>query len=201
MTGVATGFKKLDELCRPEVILAPDPSRLWSGSGYINHWDHKQAGILALTAVMPDAPSRPMFSELLEEGLERACRIGRAMGFDGKWCIHPSQIAIANQVFSPTADEVVNEAPVPSVDDAQVVDATQVGGPAPDDTSAVYLANETSEISHSRCTRNRKKVSSSGRCSTRRSMPSACHFSDATPGCVSGSSMPATFRLLRRNGP
>jgi len=55
---------------RPEVILAPDPSRLWSGSGYINHWDHKQAGILALTAVMPDAPSRPMFSELLEEGLE-----------------------------------------------------------------------------------------------------------------------------------
>ena len=55
---------------RPEVILAPDPSRLWSGSGYINHWDHKQAGTLALTTVMPDAPSRPMFAELLEEGLE-----------------------------------------------------------------------------------------------------------------------------------
>jgi len=55
---------------RPEVIVAPDPSRLWSGSGYINHWDHKQAGTLALTAVMPDAPSRPMFSELLDEGLE-----------------------------------------------------------------------------------------------------------------------------------
>lgn len=55
---------------RPEVIVAPDPSRLWSGSGYINHWDHKQAGTLALTAVMPDAPSRPMFPELLEEGLE-----------------------------------------------------------------------------------------------------------------------------------
>ena len=55
---------------RPEVILAPDPSRLWSGSGYINHWDHKQAGTLALTTVMPDAPSRPMFPELLDEGLE-----------------------------------------------------------------------------------------------------------------------------------
>jgi Uncharacterized proteins, LmbE homologs len=38
--------------------------------GYINHWDHKQAGLLALTAVMPDAPSRPMFPELLDEGLE-----------------------------------------------------------------------------------------------------------------------------------
>src|SRR5512134_622666 len=55
---------------RPEVIVAPDPSRLWSGSGYINHWDHKQAGTLALCAVMPDAPSRPQFPELLEEGLE-----------------------------------------------------------------------------------------------------------------------------------
>ena len=55
---------------RPEVIVAPDPSRLWSGRGYINHWDHKQAGTLALCAVMPDAPSRPQFPELLEEGLE-----------------------------------------------------------------------------------------------------------------------------------
>jgi LmbE family N-acetylglucosaminyl deacetylase len=55
---------------RPHVLLAPDPSRLWSKDGYINHWDHKQAGVLALTAVMPDAPSRPMFPELLEEGLQ-----------------------------------------------------------------------------------------------------------------------------------
>jgi LmbE family N-acetylglucosaminyl deacetylase len=55
---------------RPEVILAPDPSRLWSGNGYINHWDHKQAGLLALTVIMPDAPTRVMFSELEGEGLE-----------------------------------------------------------------------------------------------------------------------------------
>ena len=50
--------------------MAPDPSRLWFPGGYINHWDHKQAGILALTAVMPDAPTRVMFQELEEEGLE-----------------------------------------------------------------------------------------------------------------------------------
>ena len=55
---------------RPEAIVAPDPSRLWSGNRYINHWDHKQAGTLALCAVMPDAPSRPQFPELLDEGLE-----------------------------------------------------------------------------------------------------------------------------------
>ncbi len=55
---------------RPEVLVAPDPARLWSGQGYINHWDHKQAGLLALTAVMPDAPTRVMFQELEDEGIE-----------------------------------------------------------------------------------------------------------------------------------
>jgi LmbE family N-acetylglucosaminyl deacetylase len=55
---------------RPEVLVAPDPSRLWSADGYINHRDHKQAGLLGLTAVMPDAPSRPMFPDLLDEGYE-----------------------------------------------------------------------------------------------------------------------------------
>lgn len=55
---------------RPEAILAPDPSRLWSGNGYINHADHKAAGALALSAVMPDSPTRLQFTELLDEGLE-----------------------------------------------------------------------------------------------------------------------------------
>jgi LmbE family N-acetylglucosaminyl deacetylase len=55
---------------RPDVIVAPDPSRLWSGSDYVNHTDHKVAGLLALSAVMPDAPTRVMFRELEDEGLE-----------------------------------------------------------------------------------------------------------------------------------
>ena len=55
---------------RPDVIVAPDPQRLWSGTGYINHSDHKAAGALALSAVMPDSPTRLMFTELLDEGLE-----------------------------------------------------------------------------------------------------------------------------------
>jgi citrate lyase subunit beta/citryl-CoA lyase len=41
-----------------------------------------------------------------EEGLRRSCLIARALGFDGKWCIHPAQIEIVNEVFSPTEREV-----------------------------------------------------------------------------------------------
>lgn len=55
---------------RPDVIVAPDPSRLWVGDFYVNHPDHKAAGEAALCAVMPDAPSRPQFPELLDEGFE-----------------------------------------------------------------------------------------------------------------------------------
>ena len=55
---------------RPDVIVAPDPSVLYRGARYVNHSDHKAAGNLALSAVMPDAPTRLMFPELLHEGLE-----------------------------------------------------------------------------------------------------------------------------------
>ena len=39
-------------------------------------------------------------------GLDRACRIARSMGFDGKQCIHPGQLASVRATFTPSADEV-----------------------------------------------------------------------------------------------
>ena len=41
-----------------------------------------------------------------EAGFERSCRMARVLGFDGKQCIHPKQLAKANEVFSPSAEEV-----------------------------------------------------------------------------------------------
>jgi citrate lyase subunit beta/citryl-CoA lyase len=41
-----------------------------------------------------------------DPGFEAECREGRAFGFDGKSLVHPSQIATANRIFSPTAEEV-----------------------------------------------------------------------------------------------
>lgn len=40
------------------------------------------------------------------EELERASRVARAIGFDGKQAIHPAQIETVNRVFSPPAEEV-----------------------------------------------------------------------------------------------
>lgn len=38
-------------------------------------------------------------------GFERSCSIARALGFEGKQCIHPDQLSMANSIFSPTVEE------------------------------------------------------------------------------------------------
>ncbi|MET0728502.1 MAG: CoA ester lyase [Acidimicrobiales bacterium] len=42
------------------------------------------------------------------EGYRRAAAHASLLGFDGKWAIHPDQIAIANEVFAPTDAEVAD---------------------------------------------------------------------------------------------
>jgi len=41
------------------------------------------------------------------DGLARTCEQARALGFDGKTLIHPSQVAICNRVFSPDPQAVL----------------------------------------------------------------------------------------------
>ncbi|HEY1332446.1 MAG TPA: PIG-L deacetylase family protein [Actinomycetota bacterium] len=56
---------------RPDVFVIPDPARLWDEErGYINHPDHRAVGMAGLAVVNPDAPTRPQFPELLDEGFE-----------------------------------------------------------------------------------------------------------------------------------
>jgi LmbE family N-acetylglucosaminyl deacetylase len=55
---------------RPDVIVTFDPSRLWFGRGYIQHPDHRAIGEAVLAVVACDAPTRPQFPELLDEGFE-----------------------------------------------------------------------------------------------------------------------------------
>ena len=40
------------------------------------------------------------------DGYKAAAKRGAVLGFEGKWAIHPSQIPLANEVFSPGAAEV-----------------------------------------------------------------------------------------------
>lgn len=58
----------------------------------------RAAGIDAIDGAYPD------FKNL--DGYRRECIRSKTLGFVGKWAIHPNQIEIANQVFSPTQEEV-----------------------------------------------------------------------------------------------
>ncbi|MGO8860184.1 MAG: HpcH/HpaI aldolase/citrate lyase family protein [Acidimicrobiales bacterium] len=56
------------------------------------------AGIDAIDAPYPAYKDR--------DGYRRSAVHASLLGFDGKWAIHPDQIAIANEVFSPTRSEI-----------------------------------------------------------------------------------------------
>jgi citrate lyase subunit beta/citryl-CoA lyase len=39
-------------------------------------------------------------------GLRESAQRSRALGYDGKWCIHPGQIDVCNEVYAPTPEEI-----------------------------------------------------------------------------------------------
>jgi citrate lyase subunit beta / citryl-CoA lyase len=57
------------------------------------------------------------------EGYRRAATHASLLGFDGKWAIHPGQIAIANDVFAPTAAEIAE-----ATDAVEVYRKAEAGG-------------------------------------------------------------------------
>lgn len=54
---------------RPEVVICSDPTIVLASSDYINHPDHRAAGMAALDAVFPAAGQPNLFEELAGEGL------------------------------------------------------------------------------------------------------------------------------------
>ncbi len=64
----------------------------------------------ASPASTPSTRPYPAYQD--PEGYRRSAVHGSLLGFDGKWAIHPSQIPIANEVFSPTPEEVEAAAPL-----------------------------------------------------------------------------------------
>lgn len=56
------------------------------------------AGAMSLDQIVPE------FRDA--EAFRRDARFARTLGYTGKMCIHPSQVAIAHEVFAPSADEI-----------------------------------------------------------------------------------------------
>jgi citrate lyase subunit beta/citryl-CoA lyase len=84
--------------------------------GVMGEWDEAYPGhrfhyamqriMVAARAAGVRALDGPVADYGDEAGLRTSCRVARSLGFDGKWCIHPAQIPVVNEVFSPTETEV-----------------------------------------------------------------------------------------------
>lgn len=58
----------------------------------------KAAGLAAIDAPYGDYKD--------PEGLKRSCLLSAALGCDGKWVIHPDQVAIINETYTPSREDV-----------------------------------------------------------------------------------------------
>jgi citrate lyase beta subunit len=84
--------------------------------GVMDEWDEVYPGhrlhyamhrlVVAARAAGLRAVDGPVADHRDEEGLRKSCLLARSLGFDGKWCIHPAQIGVVNEVFSPTEEEI-----------------------------------------------------------------------------------------------
>jgi LmbE family N-acetylglucosaminyl deacetylase len=55
---------------KPDLVVTGDPRRVFFGSDYINHPDHRAAALAAVYATFPSAGTRLIFTDLLDEGYE-----------------------------------------------------------------------------------------------------------------------------------
>ena len=84
--------------------------------GAMDEWDEAYPGhrfhyamqriVVAARAAGLRAVDGPLADYRDAEALRRSSLLARSLGFDGKWCIHPAQIPVVNEVFSPTDKEI-----------------------------------------------------------------------------------------------
>lgn len=71
---------------------------LWARQTVINA--AKAAGIQAIDSVFSDVSDM--------DGLRRSVAEARALGFEGKGCIHPNQVRVIHETFAPSGSEIAN---------------------------------------------------------------------------------------------
>lgn len=96
----------------PGDFAASQGVRTTTGGGDVEHypgdlWHYARNKIVvAARAAGVEAVDGPYAAFRDRDGYERECRRALALGFGGKWAIHPAQIEVANAVFAPEPEDV-----------------------------------------------------------------------------------------------
>ena len=79
-----------------------DGKRHWS-----DPWHWAQAAIVAACRAHGILPVDGPFGDIADdEGFRAQARRSATLGMVGKWAIHPKQVALANEVFTPSKEQV-----------------------------------------------------------------------------------------------
>src|SRR6202043_3104903 len=71
------------------------------------HWDYALARIANAGRAFGLRPIDGPFTRYSDlAGLRASAERAASLGFEGKWAIHPSQLAICNGIFAPTASQI-----------------------------------------------------------------------------------------------
>src|ERR671910_1444637 len=113
---IASATSRLEALHFGPGDFAASVSMPQTSIGVMDEWDEAYPGhrfhyamqriVVAARAAGLRVLDGPVADYGDEEGLRGSCLVARALGFDGKWSIHPAQIGVVNEVFSPTEGEV-----------------------------------------------------------------------------------------------
>ncbi len=92
----------------PDYAMLTDPD---AEGARATHWgDQWHFGISRMVAACRANGLRPIdgpFGDYSDaDGYRAAARRAAALGCEGKWAIHPSQVALANEIFTPSDDEI-----------------------------------------------------------------------------------------------
>jgi citrate lyase subunit beta/citryl-CoA lyase len=102
---IARGSARLDGLVLGYADLAASLGR--PGEGAPGDWRYAQEAVLvAARAAGIEAVDGPYLGVRDDEAFRAEVACSRALGYDGKWAIHPAQLDALRQAFTPTDDEV-----------------------------------------------------------------------------------------------
>jgi citrate lyase subunit beta/citryl-CoA lyase len=104
---IAAASPRLDSLILGYADLSASLGRARGAMAELDSWRAIQDALLvAARANKLSAIDGPYLGVKVDEGFTAAAERARDMGFDGKWAIHPAQVAALNELFTPTEEEV-----------------------------------------------------------------------------------------------
>lgn len=107
VTAIAASSPRLVGLILGYADLSASLGRARGAGAELDSWRAIQDAVLvAARAADISAIDGPYLGVKVDEGFQAAAERARDMGFDGKWAIHPAQVAALNELFTPSDEEL-----------------------------------------------------------------------------------------------